>query len=70
MKLLYINTESCELVNFSDDEPKPFNHINKILIKERNKNNKKSSKLLNTKTSKDTDDDLKWNYNILWFVHN
>ena len=59
LKLLYINTESCELVNFSDDESKPFNHINKILIKERNKNNKKSSKLLNTKTSKDTDDDLK-----------
>ena len=59
LKLLYINTENCELVNFSDDEPKPFNHINKILIKERNKNNKKSSKLLSTKTSKDTDDDLK-----------
>ncbi len=57
LKLLYINVDNCELVNFSEDESKPFGHINKILIKERNKNVKK---LFDTKSQQqNTDDDLK-----------
>ncbi len=58
LKLLYINMDNCEFVNFSEDEPKPFSNINKILIKERNK----SIKIFDIKSSQpkqNTDDDLK-----------
>lgn len=57
LKLLYINTDSCEFVNFSEDTPKPFSHINKILIKEKSKNVKRifDAKL----PQQNADDDLK-----------
>lgn len=40
LRLLYINPEDLELVNFSEEEVKPFSHITHIRVKQQDKSDK------------------------------
>lgn len=42
LRLLYINPENTELVNFSEHDKKPFSGITKILVKNQNKTTQKN----------------------------
>lgn len=56
MKLLYIDAETKEIVNFSEDDKKPFSNITKILVKSQTRKKIEDAKK-KKETNKTPDDD-------------